>query len=210
MTCLKNTKVIWIITVISAIIISVVCHMNSNSPKVLKDTENFYLEEKSMNEYYCEVYDNEGEVLFFETFDKCPEFVCLDEALYELKVGYGIFAWQSIYFNVENGYKSERFVNSFYLTNGVIAYVNHVATFTDDGGTETGKLTFITLFDLYDRVCHDILDAEFLKPSLSSYLIEYVDDTHISVSYYTENGQTENIKILEILSLTTDSTPLNS
>lgn len=171
--------------------------VDKSIPKILEYSKNFYLEEKSPNEYYCEVYDNDGQTIFTDTVEKYPLFRHLDGPLYELRTSYGTFAWESVFFDVETGYMSEVYDNTFYLDNGVIAYVKSYPKFE----FSKKNMYFIKLVNLYNN--YEIMgySADYLE-SCTSWLIDYVDDTHISVTYYTENGQKENKKILKVPSLT--------
>jgi len=167
---------------------------------IIESTPNFFLKQTVTDEgeaYYCEVYDNSGNILFSDTSARCPVFNHLDGSLYELQTGFGTFAWQSIYINVETGYISEPYDNPFYLTNGVIAYVNTAEALTDDG-TTADDITLIRLYDLHEQKHLYAVDADFLKESSVTYQIEYEDNTHIAVTYYTENGQKENRKVIEV------------
>ena len=168
-----------------------------NADDIIDSTPNFLLEDRG-DYYYFEVFDNDGNILLSETSERYPEFNHLTGNLYELKTGMGTFAWQSRYFDVETGWKSELYNNSFYLSNGVIAYVNNIAVFTDNDHTKDGELTEIDIFDLLNQKLLSSIDAEFLKQSAVSYNIEYADDSHIEVTYYTENGNKENKKLIEI------------
>ena len=60
---------------------------------------------------------------------------------------------------------------------------------------------FIKLVNLYNNYEMMGYYVDYLKSS-TSWIIEYVDDTHIQVTYYTENGSKENKKTIEIQSLT--------
>lgn len=171
-----------------------------NVSKILQFTGNFLLEDRG-DSYYYEVYDNDGNILLSETSENCPEFTHLEGPLYELRFSQGTFAWESVFFNVEWGDKTDTVDRPFYLSNGVIAFLNDLATFDSGYPTKTGELAVIELFDLYDQALIDSIFTGFLKES-TSYFIEYIDDTHISVTYYTENGNKENVEVLEIPSLT--------
>lgn len=167
---------------------------------IIESTPNFFLKQTVTDEgeaYYCEVYDNSGNILFSDTSARCPVFNNLDGSLYELQTSFGTFAWQSIYINVETGYISEPYDNPFYLTNGVIAYVNTAEALADDG-TTADDITLIRLYDLHEQKHLYAVDADFLKESSVTYQIEYEDNTHIAVTYYTENGQKENRKVIEV------------
>lgn len=171
---------------------------------IIESTPNFFLKQTVTDEdgaYYCEVYDNSGNVIYSATSEKCPEFKHLEGYLYELRWSYGTFAWESVFFNVKLGYKTDVLDRPFHLENGVVTYLTHTSTFTDDGSVKTGKLVEIMLYDFYDRNVLTVLDAEFLKYA-TSYLIEYADDTHIQVTYYTENGQKEYKEVFTIPSIT--------
>lgn len=166
--------------------------------------KNFYLEEKSPNEYYCEVRSNGGQTLIYsETYIEKPTFTHIKDSWYELK-GQGNLFFYTDYINTATGKKIETLLTEgFYLTGDVIAFVNRPGTYTDDGMARTGWLTYICLFDFVNIKPLTQIDAEFLSDSLSyDYSIDYIDDTHISVTYYTENGQKENKKILKVPSLT--------
>lgn len=168
--------------------------------KVMESSKNFLLEDRT-DKYYFEVNANNGENLDSGFVDKCPVFRHLDGPLYELRTSYGTFEWESIFFDVERGTVSVLFDRPFYLTNTVIACVNSNDYYDESLTNKTGVHTNIVFFDFYNLELVGSVDAEFLKES-TSYLIDYIDDTHISVTYYTENGQKENKKILEVPSLT--------
>ncbi len=174
--------------------------LNMKNSKIIESIPNFFLKQTVTDEdeaYYCEVYDNSGSILFSDTSARCPVFNHLDGSLYELQTGFGTFAWQSIYINVETGYISEPYDNPFYLTSGIIAYVNTAEALADDG-TTADDITLIRLYDLHEQKHLYAVDADFLKESSVTYQIEYEDNTHIAVTYYTENGQKENKKVIEV------------
>lgn len=175
--------------------------------KVMESSDNFYLEDRT-DEYYFEVYDNGGDVLYSGSSEKCPVFIRLDGPIYELRYSYGTFAWKSSFFDVEQGTMSELFDRPFYLANTVIARVNSNDYYDESLTNKTGVHTNIVFFDVskdhLENIVHSV-SADFLNES-TSYLIEYVDDTHICVTYYTENGKRENKEIIEIPSLTGKAT----
>ena len=170
--------------------------------KVMESSKNFLLEDRT-DKYYFEVNANNGENLDSGFVDKCPVFIHLDGPLYELRTSYGTFAWKSTFFDVERGTVSELFDRPFYLTNTVIARVNSNDYYDESLTNKTGMHTNIVFFDVskdhLENIVHSV-SADFLNDS-TSWIIDYVDDTHISVTYYTENGSKENKKILEVPSL---------
>ena len=168
----------------------------SSKERIYESSPNFLLKDRDYL-YYYEVYDNNGNILLSETSEKCPAFRHLEGPLYELQISHGTSSWECKYFNVETGYKSEAYDKPFYLDNGVIAYVNSYPKF------ELSKedMYFIELVNLYNNYEMMGYYVDYLKSS-TSWIIEYVDDTHIQVTYYTENGSKENKKTIEIPSLT--------
>lgn len=171
--------------------------------KVMESSKNFYLEERT-DKYYFEVLGNDGDVLYSGSTEKCPVFIHLDGPIYELRTSQGTFAWKSNFFNVEQGTMSELFDRPFYLVNTVIARVNSNDYYDESLTNKTGMHTNIVFFDVskehLENIVHSV-SADFLNES-TSHLIEYIDDTHICVTYYTENGKQENKKVLEVPSLT--------
>ena len=172
----------------------------SSKERIYESSPNFLLKDRDYL-YYYEVYDNNGNILLSETSEKCPAFTHLEGPLYELDILQGTSFWDGYFFNVETGYKSEKYGKPFYFGNGIIAYLNNLPTFDSVYPSKTGELTVIELFDLYNKKLVGSVDAEFLKES-TSWIIEYIDDTHIQVTYYTENGEKENKKIIEVPSFT--------
>ena len=168
----------------------------SSKERIYESSPNFLLKDRDYL-YYYEVYDNNGNILLSETSEKCPAFTHLEGPLYELQISHGTSSWECKYFNVETGYKSEAYDKPFYLDNGVIAYVNSYPKF------ELSKedMYFIKLVNLYNNYEMMGYYVDYLKSS-TSWIIEYVDDTHIQVTYYTENGSKENKKTIENPSLT--------
>ena len=171
--------------------------------KVMESSKNFYLEDRT-DKYYFEVYGNDGSVLWAGLSEKCPVFIHLDGSIYELRHSYGTFEWKSNFFDVEQGTNSELFDRPFHLANTVIARVNSVDVYDESLTNKTGMHTNIVLFDVskehLENIVHSV-SADFLNES-TSWIIEYIDDTHICVTYYTENGKQENKKVLEVPSLT--------
>ena len=167
-------------------------------PNILKSTANFKLEAQD-EKYHYEVYDNNKNVIYSSTNEIYPEFIKLEENLYELTYESGI-SRKSIYFNTETGYKSEMFNNSVYLTNGIISYVT-VFSKIENG---TYKLHFIDFLDLYNNKPITGHSADYLNKS-TSHTIEYAGGDEVTVTYYTDGGETENkvtLKVPELASFT--------
>ena len=201
----KRIHVISLLVIIFTLLITTSGCVSKQANETSLTSENFFLEEKSATEYYCEIYSNDEKLILSETFSSSPVFKQLEASLYELK-GQKNSHKITYYINTETGYLSEAIDGEgFYLKDNTIAFVYRIPTFTDDGQTKTGYLTYISVFDLSENRGISSISADFLSKSISSYSIDYIDDTHIQVTYCTEDGETENKKLLEIPSISGES-----